>query len=161
MPNLRVRVQLSIALFNQQKVNQACQAMAEATRIAAPEFFVRPFFYSGHQITSLLSLVLHTEDLNPGTRSFIKGTLTMLGVDEGPQKTSSRDEPILAMAASISPREQDILQSLRIGLSNQEIAGRFSISDSTVKTHLENIFRKLEVNNRTQAIAKAQALGLV
>jgi LuxR family maltose regulon positive regulatory protein len=162
MPNLRVRVQLSIALFNQQKVNQARQVMAEAARIAAPEFFVRPFFSSGPQITSLLSLVLHTEDLNPGTRSFIKGTLAMLGHAEGVQKTSSRDAPLaLAMAASISPREQEILQSLSIGLSNRDIAARYSISASTVKTHLENIFRKLDINSRTQAIAYARELGLV
>ncbi len=157
---LRARVQLSLALFNQQKVNQARQAMAEAARLAAPEFFVRPFLTSGSQTPALLSLVLRTEDLNPGTRSFVRDTLAMLGHAGG--ATSSREEPApLAIAASISPREQEILQSLSIGLSNQEIANKYSISASTVKTHLENIFRKLDVSNRTQANAQAQALGLV
>ena len=162
VPILRVRVNLAGALFRQQKVNQARQVMAEASRIAAPEFFVRPFLSDEPQISALLSLVLHTEDLNPGTRSFVKGTLAMLGHADGTQGISNRDEPMpLAMAASISPREQEILQSLSIGLSNQEIAVKYSISVSTVKTHLENIFRKLSVGNRTQAIAQAQALGLV
>jgi DNA-binding NarL/FixJ family response regulator len=65
------------------------------------------------------------------------------------------------MAASITPREQEILISLGAGLSNREIAERYSISASTVKTHIENIFRKLDVNSRTQAIVQAQMLNLV
>jgi LuxR family maltose regulon positive regulatory protein len=155
-------VQLSIALFNQQKVNQARQAMAEAARLAAPEFFVRPFLTSGSQIPALLSLVLHTENLNSGTRSFIRGTLTMLGHADGIQKASSRDESEpLAMAASISPREQEILRLLSAGLSSQEIAERCFISTSTVKTHIENIFRKLGVNSRMQAITQVQVLNLI
>ncbi len=162
VPILRARVMLSTALFNQQKVNQARQVMAEAARMAAPEFFVRPFISSDPENAALLSLVLHTENLNPGTRSFVKGTLTLLGHAEGVQKTSGRDDPvILAMTASISPREQEILQSLGAGFSTQEIAAHFSISDNTVKTHLENIFRKLDVNSRTQVIVKAHALGLI
>ena len=162
VPILRARVQLSIALFNQQKVNQARQAMAEAARIAAPEFFVRPFLTSGSQIPALLSLVLHTENLNSGTRSFIRGTLTMLGHADGIQKASSRDESEpLAMAASISPREQEILRLLSAGLSSQEIAERCFISTSTVKTHIENIFRKLGVNSRMQAITQVQVLNLI
>ena len=68
---------------------------------------------------------------------------------------------LLAIAASLSSREQEILHLICAGLSNQEIALQCSISVSTVKTHLENIFRKIGVSSRTQAIAQAQALGLV
>jgi LuxR family maltose regulon positive regulatory protein len=162
VPILRVQVMLSTALLNQQKMNQARKVMAEAARMAAPEFFVRPFLSSNPQYSSLLSMVLHMENLDPGTRSFLKGTLTLLGHADGTQEKSSRDEPMsLDIAASISPREQEILQSLRIGLSNREIAERYSISASTVKTHLENIYRKLDVSSRTQAIAQAQTLNLV
>jgi len=158
---LRARVKLAFALLNQQKVNQARQTMAEAARIAAPEFFIRPFLSNEPEIPMLLSLVLHTEDINPGTRSFIQGTLSMLGQRDETQKTSSQNTDLqLALAASISPRELEILHAVSIGLSNQEIADKCSISPSTVKTHLENIFRKLDVSNRTQAIGKAHALGL-
>jgi LuxR family maltose regulon positive regulatory protein len=162
VPILRVRAMLSIALFNQQKVNQARQVMAEAARLAAPEYFIRPFISADPKIALLLSLVLHTENLTPGTQSFIKGVLTILGQANRTQKPSAQAESaMLAIAASISPREQQILQSLSIGLSNREIAEEYCISSSTVKTHLENIFRKLGVSNRTQAIAQAQALGLI
>ena len=86
----------------------------------------------------------------------------MLGHADGIEEKSYRDEPApLVMAASISPREQEILYSLSVGSSNQEIAAQYSISTSTVKTHLENIYRKLGVSSRMQAIAKAQALRLV
>jgi hypothetical protein len=76
-------VVLSQALFDQNKINQARQVMAEAARHAAPEFFVQPFLVSGSKIVSLLSLALHTENLDAGTRSFIKGPLTTPGHVDG------------------------------------------------------------------------------
>ncbi len=162
VPILRARIQLSMALFNQNRLNQARQVMTEAVRIAAPEFFARPFVSSNPTSAALLSLVRQTEPLNVRTHSFITEVLRMLDQGEGLQnpvplvKTQE-----LSIAASISPREQEILQSLSVGMSNREIAEEYYISSSTVKTHLENIFRKLNVGNRTQAIAQAQALGLI
>jgi LuxR family maltose regulon positive regulatory protein len=162
LPVLRAKVILAIALFEQRKLKEASKIFIDASRLAAPEYYIRPFLDYGPKIESLLALVLHTENLNAGVRSFLKGILTMLGHAGGIPKPLPQDESMaLAIAASISPREQEILQSVSIGLSNQEIAARFSISVSTVKTHLENIFRKLGVNNRTQAIVQAHALGLV
>jgi LuxR family transcriptional regulator, maltose regulon positive regulatory protein len=78
-----------------------------------------------------------------------------------PGLPSKDDLLALTIAASISVRELEVLQLVSVGLSNREIATRFSISDSTVKTHLDNIYRKLGVNSRTQAIAHAQVLRLV
>lgn len=86
----------------------------------------------------------------------------MLGQGEGlqnPVPLVTTQE--LSIAASISPRKQEILQSLSVGMSNREIGAQFSTSTSTVKTHLENIFRKMEPGNRTQPSAWTQALGLV
>ena len=161
LPIMRARVILAIALFNQGKVNQARRVMAEAARLAAPEFFIRPFLDYGTRVVPLLSLVLHTASLNAGTRSFLKGTLAMMGYPDGGQKIPPASEPsALAVAASISPREQEVLQLASAGLSNREIAARLFISVSTVKTHLENIYLKLGVSSRTQAIAQARALKL-
>jgi LuxR family transcriptional regulator, maltose regulon positive regulatory protein len=161
VPILRIQVMLASALFKQKKINQARQVMAEAARTAAPEFFIRPFITNDPQIASLLSLVLHMENLNSGTRSFLKGTLTMLGHADETQEKSWQDESMsLDISASITPREQQILLLVCAGLSNREIAVKCSVSDSTVKTHLENIYRKLNVNSRTQAISQAQALNL-
>jgi LuxR family transcriptional regulator, maltose regulon positive regulatory protein len=161
LPILSAKVMLAIALFDQRKLKEASKVFIEASHLAAPEYYIRPFLDYGPKIESLLFLVLHTANLNAGVRFFLRGILTMLGHTGRISKPLSQDESMaLAIAASISPREHQILQSISAGLSNQEIAGKFSISASTVKTHLENIFRKLEVNSRTQAIARAQELGL-
>jgi len=61
----------------------------------------------------------------------------------------------------LSKRELEILGLLAQGLSNQEIAGKLFVSLSTVKTHLQNLFLKLDVKKRTQAIEKAKRLSLI
>jgi len=61
----------------------------------------------------------------------------------------------------ISPREYEVLQLMASGLSNQEIANQLFISLNTVKTHTSNLYLKLEVQRRTQAIQKAKDSGLI
>lgn len=61
----------------------------------------------------------------------------------------------------ISARELEVLELMATGLSNQEIAQRLFVSLSTIKTHSSNVFFKLEVQRRTQAIEKAKRLGII
>jgi two-component system, NarL family, response regulator LiaR len=61
----------------------------------------------------------------------------------------------------LSKRELEILNLLAKGLSNQEIASTLFISLSTVKSHIQNLFEKLDVKRRTQAIEKAKRLNLI
>lgn len=61
----------------------------------------------------------------------------------------------------LSNREMEILGLMAEGLSNDEIAGKLFISLSTVKTHNQNLFGKLEVKRRTQAVEKAKRLNLI
>nr|NIV33860.1 DNA-binding response regulator [Anaerolineae bacterium] len=58
-------------------------------------------------------------------------------------------------------REEEILALIAEGLANQEIADRLVIALGTVKTHINNLYGKLEVRSRTEAIAKARALHLL
>jgi len=60
-----------------------------------------------------------------------------------------------------SPREREVLVLIAKGLSNQEIAAQLYLSLNTVKTHVSNVFCKLEVQRRTQALQKAKELGLL
>jgi DNA-binding CsgD family transcriptional regulator len=61
----------------------------------------------------------------------------------------------------LSNRELEVLQLMAQGLSNQEIAERLFLSLPTIKTHSSNLFFKLDVKRRTQAIEKARQLGLI
>ena len=61
----------------------------------------------------------------------------------------------------ISERESDVLTLLAAGHSNQEIADRLFVSPNTVKTHLQNLYQKLDVVRRGQAVQKARSLQLV
>jgi DNA-binding CsgD family transcriptional regulator len=61
----------------------------------------------------------------------------------------------------ISKREQEVLDLISKGLSNQEIADKLFVSINTVKTHSSNLFQKLDVSRRTQAIQRAKELRLI
>jgi len=61
----------------------------------------------------------------------------------------------------ISKRELEVLELMAQGLANQEIADKLFVSLNTVKTHSSNLFSKLEVSRRTQAIQKAKELSLI
>ena len=78
-------------------------------------------------------------------------------------KTDSTEEPEIDLEklAEFSQREQEILLFLSHGYTNKEIAKSLEISPNTVKTHLSNIFDKLDVGNRTQAVAEAKALKII
>lgn len=61
----------------------------------------------------------------------------------------------------LTERELDVLRALAQGLSNREIADKLVITEGTVKNHVSNLIAKLNVRDRTQAILKAQELGLI
>ena len=61
----------------------------------------------------------------------------------------------------LSPRELEVLQQLAAGRSNREIANELFLSLNTIKAHTRRLYAKLEVNNRTQAVARARALHLL
>lgn len=78
--------------------------------------------------------------------------------DPGPshlRRNEPQQEPV-----RLTKRENEILVQIADGLSNQEIADRLFISEYTVKTHVSNLFRKIGVNDRVQAILYALKIGL-
>ena len=62
---------------------------------------------------------------------------------------------------SLSEREIEVLQLIARGSANKQIAGELLISESTVKTHIANIFRKLNVSHRTEAVTQALQRGII
>ena len=62
---------------------------------------------------------------------------------------------------ALSEREVEVLQLMARGSANKQIASDLSITESTVKTHVANIFQKLEVSHRTEAVTKAISQGII
>lgn len=61
----------------------------------------------------------------------------------------------------VSDRELEVLELLAAGRSNKEIAHQLAVSPNTIKTHVANLFEKLEAKRRTQAISRARELGII
>ena len=70
----------------------------------------------------------------------------------------SREEQPFSL---LSGRESEVLQAMASGAANKQIAAELSITESTVKTHVANIFQKLEAGGRTEAVTKALQMGLI
>ena len=69
--------------------------------------------------------------------------------------------PAQPLIEPLSQRELEVLQLIAEGLTNPEIASRLFLSVHTIKVHAHNIYGKLGVHNRTQAVTKARALGIL
>ena len=66
-----------------------------------------------------------------------------------------------APATPLSDRERGVLDLVASGATNREIAGRLFLSVHTVKEHTSALYRKLNVRNRTEAVKRAQRMGLI
>ncbi len=108
----------------------------------------------------LLSATLEVRRTNPGfvdwvSAPYLSGLQVALARGRaGPDAESRLREPP-------SGREMEVLALVAAGESNREIAGRLFVSTSTVKTHVNNLYRKLDAHGRTQAVARARELGRV
>lgn len=78
-----------------------------------------------------------------------------------PQAACVLAERVMRPDEALSAREIEILQALKTGASNREIAGQLFISQATVKTHLIHIYDKLGVDNRTAAVQRAQERRII
>ena len=88
-------------------------------------------------------------------RSYIAQLLTACGVDIGPPRAMGQ------VVEPLSGREQEILRHLANGASNKVLACQLFVSENTVKFHLKNIYGKLGVKGRLEAINAARAVRLV
>jgi DNA-binding NarL/FixJ family response regulator len=94
-------------------------------------------------------------DLPSALRQIHQGTVFHAGVAGGAPVTSAAD------VAGLTDREVTLVRALARGLSNKEISKELWITEQTVKFHLSNIYRKLDVSNRTGAVRWAHEHGLV
>lgn len=129
--------------------SQALAALAEALERGQRSGCVRVFLDEGPPLAPLLYRAVE-RGIHAGYAAQL-----LAAFDVAPAEEQS---PLLE---PLSNREREVLQLVAEGLSNREIAARLVISLSTVKGHTSNIYGKLGVSNRTQAVARARTLGLL
>jgi LuxR family maltose regulon positive regulatory protein len=129
--------------------------LMEAMEIASEENLLGFFLFNFVDIDDLFDEVfkIHATTKTNISNKFIDNLKSALKKSSNLKKTN--------FEAILSSREQDTLKLIARNLSNQEIADKLFISLNTVKTHVKNIYIKLEVDNRTKAVAKARELGIV
>jgi LuxR family maltose regulon positive regulatory protein len=139
------------ALESQGRKEEALHVIQGALSAAEPEGNLRPFLDDSSSILGLLRLA----QKRGNSVEFISQILAASsnGKTRRPAQALERD--------ILSKRETELLQLIAAGRANKEIASELVISIGTVKRHTVNIFNKLDVKNRTEAVVKARELGLL
>jgi LuxR family maltose regulon positive regulatory protein len=128
----------------------ALESVEKAVALARPGMYTASLLKYGAFLREMFSR------LSPKVRDFIQG------LPETPvSRQSAPPGPSAGARGDLSRREREILGVLAQGLSNTEIAERLFISEGTVKWHLNNIFEKLDVKNRTGAVNIAREMGII
>jgi LuxR family maltose regulon positive regulatory protein len=148
----------ALVLHGQGQADAALVSLGRALELAAPEGYLRSFLDLGQPAEALLRLALERRGLGEPTVGYVRQLLSRFR-PAPPIRPSAppADVPI----ESLTRREMDVLQLIADGLSNQEIADRLFLALSTVKGHTRIIFDKLQVQRRTEAVARARELGLL
>ncbi len=139
-------------------IAQAMAALKRALFLAEPGGFVRVFVDEGLPMVHLLYKAL-SQGIAP---DYVRQLLAAYPVVEPEQTGSSKMHPSQPeLIEPLSERELEVLQLIAKGRTNQEIATRLYLSLHTVKVHARNIYGKLGVKNRTQAVARGKVLGIL
>ena len=138
--------------------DQAILMLEQALTLAEPGGFVRIFVDEGPPMAHLLYEALNRR-IAP---DYVRRLLAVFPIDEPEQTRATKVQSSeVDLIEPLSEREIEVLQLIGKGQTNQEIASRLYLSLNTVKVHTRNIHRKLGVHNRTQAVARARALGIL
>jgi LuxR family maltose regulon positive regulatory protein len=140
----------ALAYQSQNDVPQALTTLERALSLAEPKAYVRLFVEKGEPMARLLQEVADQSI----AVDYARKLSTISSQKPAPLQPETLVEPL-------SERELEVLRLLAVGLSNKEIAETLVIAVGTVKKHLKNIYGKLDVHSRTQAVVRAQELNLL
>jgi len=148
-----VRVLTALALDKAGRREEAVTVLEKAVLAAEPEGYLRVFLQEGKPLMALIS---HAHKVHP--QPFYERLLKQLAPSAA---ASASVTGVGSLVEPLSARETEVLGMIARGLSNREAADALFLAPATVKKHLENIYGKLDVNKRTQAVARARDLGLI
>ncbi|MVP01268.1 LuxR C-terminal-related transcriptional regulator [Paenibacillus lutrae] len=150
---IKVLILMSAAHQRLGQTEAALVPLETALQLAQPKGYIRSFIDEGAVMVELLSAYLkvpqggRSTEFSPSFMTYAKQLLQAMQVSQE-TKVSIKD--------NLTEQETRVLQLIGGGLSNKEIAHRLNISAETVKSHIKNVYRKLGVNNRVQALQHAK-----
>jgi len=155
---LKVMVLQAVALQAHGEQDTAMHLLCDALALAEPGGFIRLFVDEGKPMAHLLSEA-NAHGMMP---DYTGKLLAVLEAGEyKSEDTSSLPPPAQPLIEPLSRREVEVLHLMAQGLSNQEMSKRLFLALDTVKGHNRNIFDKLQVQRRTEAVARAREWGLL
>jgi LuxR family transcriptional regulator, maltose regulon positive regulatory protein len=137
--------------------DQAVHLLVDALALAEPGGFIRLFVDEGRPMAHLLSQAAALGRMP----DYLGKLLAACEAEVQHREDPTSRPPGQPLLEPLSPREVEVLQLMAQGRSNQEISERLFLALSTVKGHNRNIFGKLQVQRRTEAVARARELGLL
>jgi len=160
---IEILVLQSITSQLQGDEHRSLNTLKYALSLAEPYGYIRTFVEEGEPMAKLLRLVA-SRDINTKYVRRLLASFQKHTVVTGSQPTISSVKGVIAPSPLIEPlseREKEVLRLIVAGMSNREIAEKLIIGEGTVKTHINNIYSKLDVQSRSQAIARTIDLHLV
>ena len=139
---------------------RAVSTFSQALALAEPEGYVRIFVDEGSPMAELLAAALEARQRGhlepPVPARYLRKLIATLERD-----ASGTATPDNGLPESLSERELEVLWLIAAGKANRRIASELFVSVGTVKTHINNLYRKLDAHSRTQAVARARELNLI
>lgn len=154
---LKVMVLLAVAYHRHGEKDKAVQLLRGVLALTEPDGFIRLFIDEGPPIAQLLSEAAAQGIMPDYTGKLLAAFRAEEYKNTGNLHLPSGHTPI----EPLSPRELEVLQLIAQGLSNHEICEHLFLALNTVKGHNRKIYDKLQVQRRTEAVARARELGLL
>ena len=145
---------LACALTGLNRQSEACQHLAKALELAQPEGYLRVMLDGGPMIRDLLNR--YVKDNPSMDNGFAHQVLIAFASGNTVQQTGMD-----GLIEPLSIRENEVLRLMAQGMTNEQIAVQLVVARGTIKAHAASIFRKLNANNRTEAVSQARAIGLL
>jgi LuxR family maltose regulon positive regulatory protein len=157
---IEILILTALALHGWGRITQALNVLMKSLALAEPEGFMRLFLDEGKPTGAMLQACIGRAE--GSLKAYIQKLLAALDMPAGgPVEISSSPGQLEPLVEPLTGREIEVLHLLATGLSNREIAERLYLSEGTVKTHTHNLYAKLGVRSRTQAIARANELNVL
>jgi LuxR family maltose regulon positive regulatory protein len=154
---LKAMVLQAVALHAHGEKDKAVQLLGDGLALAEPGGFIRLFVDEGTLMAHLLSEAA-AHGIMP---DYVGKLLAVFKAEEQKSKDKSYQPTAIPLSEPLSQRELEVLHLIAQGLTNREISERLLLALDTVKGHNRIIFGKLQVQRRTEAVARARELGLL